>query len=101
MGHSKREILSNAHVRELHITMNQVFFCIFGNRFSLCLGVFGAAIKSVNTGAVIGDKLDNQIFGLSQLEPWKNQNSPIMVFKVFTEFILSFATYATACAYGL
>ena len=28
--------------------------------------LLGAAIKSVNTGVVIGDKLDNQIFGLSQ-----------------------------------
>ena len=31
-----------------------------------CLNILGAAIKSVNTGVVIGDKLDNQIFGLSQ-----------------------------------
>ena len=28
--------------------------------------LLGAAMKSVNTGVVIGDKLDNQIFGLSQ-----------------------------------
>ena len=49
--------------------------------------MLGAAIKSVNTGIVIGDKLDNQIFGLSQLEPWKIKNSPIIVFQVFTEFI--------------
>ena len=33
--------------------------------------LLGAAIKSVITGVVIGDKLDNQIFGLSQLAPWK------------------------------
>ena len=39
--------------------------------FSCYIVVPGAGMKSVNTGVVIGNKLDNQIFELSQLAPWE------------------------------
>ena len=62
--------------------------------------LLGAAIKSVNTWVVIGDKLDNQIFGLSQLEPWKIKIHQLLSLKC-SRNLFSFTTYATACAYGL
>lgn len=50
--------------------------------------LLGAGIKSVDIGVVIDKKLDNQIFELSQLAPWKNQNLPIIIFIELTEFLL-------------
>ena len=62
--------------------------------------ILGAVIKSVNTGVVIGDKLDNQIFGLSQLESWKIKIHQLLSLKC-SRNLFSFTTYATACADGL
>ena len=62
--------------------------------------VLGAAIKSVNTGVVIGDKLDNQTFKFSQLEPWKIKIHQLLSLKC-SRNLFFFTTYATACAYGL
>ena len=47
-----------------------------------------AGIKSVNTRVVIGNKLNNEKFKAWPVGNSENQNSPIIVFKVFTEFIL-------------
>ena len=45
--------------------MLRVALVVFSRVFFVFLNLLGAAIKSVNTGVVIGDKLDNRIFGLS------------------------------------
>ena len=49
--------------------------------------ILGAGVKSVNTRVVFGNWLNNQIFKVSNSKSWKNQNPPIIISKVFTEFI--------------
>ena len=62
--------------------------------------VLGAGVKSVNTGVVIGNKLDNQIFEVSHSGAWKIKISQLFSLKCSRNFF-SFNIYATACAYGL
>lgn len=50
--------------------------------------VLGRGIKSVNTGIVIGDKLDKQIFKVSQLASCKVKIHKLLSFKAFTKFLL-------------
>ena len=48
--------------------------CAHLGLFSYYIIVLGAGINSVNTGVVIGNKIDNKIFELSTLAPWKVTN---------------------------
>lgn len=45
--------------------------CAHLGLFTCYIVVLGAGTKSVNTGVVIGNELDSQIFELSQLALWK------------------------------
>ena len=59
--------------------------------FSATIAVLGPGIKSVNTGVVIGNKLDKQIFELSKLAPWKITNYQLLSLKRSRNFF--FLTY--------
>jgi len=51
--------------------------------------VFGAGIKPANAGIAIGDKLDNQIFELGQLAPWKVKIHQLL----FLKYLLNFYSF--------
>lgn len=68
--------------------------------FSYYIIVLGIWTRSVNTGVVIGNKLDNQIIELSKLAPWKITNHQLLSPKRSPNFF-SFNIYITICAYSL
>lgn len=52
----------------LYLYLSDLLYVYLG-LFSYYIVVLRAGIKSVNTGVVTGNKLDNQIFELSKLTP--------------------------------
>ena len=59
------------------------------------LFILGAGVKSVNTGVVIGDKLDNQIFEGSHLAGWKIKIRQLLSLKCSRNFFF-FNIYTNA-----
>ena len=67
---------------------------------SLCTSrVLGAGVNSVNTGAVIGNKLDNQIFEVSYSAAWKIKICQSYSLNCSRNFISN--RNATTCAYDI
>jgi len=62
--------------------------------------VQGAEVGSMNTGAVIGDKLNSQIFQGSHSAGWKIKIRQLLSLRCSRNFF-SFNIYTNTCAYSL
>ena len=70
----------------LYLYLSDLLYVYLG-LFSYYIVVLRAGIKSVNTGVVTGNKLDNQIFELSKLTPQEIKNGQLLSLKHFPNFL--------------